>query len=93
MKSGDSLSFSGLVYYVIHLIPFLCLFICLQLKNVSGSVSLSRSKSLSGNPIHLLMLTSFLCLLSSHCPPVLIKPRFTVVPQTQLPRNTFADYL
>lgn len=55
MKSGDSLSFSGLVYYVIHLIPFLCLFICLQLKNVSGSVSLSRSKSLSGNPIHLLM--------------------------------------
>lgn len=43
MKSGDSLSFSGIDYNVIHFIPFLRLFICVQVKNVSGSVSLSRS--------------------------------------------------
>lgn len=43
MKSGDSLSFSRLDYNVIHFIPFLRLFICGQVKNVSGSVSLSRS--------------------------------------------------
>lgn len=59
MKSGDSLSFSGLDYNVILFIPFLRLFICVQVKNVSGSVSLSRSKSLIGSPIHWLIWTSF----------------------------------
>jgi len=77
MKSGDSLSFSGLDYNVIHCIPFLRLFICVQVKNVSGSVSLSRSnKSLIGSPIHWLIWTSFCAYYQVIVLPVLIKGRF-----------------
>lgn len=91
MKSGDSLSLSGLDCNVIHFISFLHLFICVQVKNVSGSVSLSRSKSLIGSPIHWLIWTSLLRLLSSHCLPCFNKRG--VLPQMQRPRNTLADYL
>ena len=81
MKSGDSLSLSGLDCDVIHFIPFLRLFICVQVKNVSGSVS----------PIHWLIWTSFCAYYQVIVFPVLIKGG--VLPQMQLPRNTFADYL
>ena len=91
MKSGDSLSLSGLDCDVIHFIPFLRLFICVQVKNVSGSVSLSRSKSFIGSPIHWLIWTSFCAYYQGIVFPVLIKGG--VLPQMQLPRNTFADYL
>ena len=76
MKSGDSLSFSGLNYNVIRFIPFLRLFICVQVKNVSGSVSLSRSKSLIGSPIHWLIWTSFRAYYQVIVLPVLIKGVF-----------------
>ena len=85
MKSGDSLSLSGLDCNVIHFISFLHLFICVQVKNVSGSVSLSRSKSLIGSPSHWLIWTSFCAYYQ-----VIV---FPVLPQMQRPRNTLADYL
>ena len=78
MKSGDSLSFLGLDYNVIHFIPFLRLFICAQVKNVSGSPSLSRSKSLSWSPIHWLIWTSFCAYYQVIVLPVLIKGVFSL---------------
>lgn len=76
MKSGDSLSLSGLDCNVIHFISFLHLFICVQVNNVSGSVSLSRSKSLIGSPIHWLIWTSFCAYYQVIVFPVLIKGVF-----------------
>lgn len=76
MKSGDSLSLSGLDCNVIHFISFLHLFICVQVKNVSGSVSLSRSKSLIGSPSHWLIWTSFCAYYQVIVFPVLIKGVF-----------------
>ena len=76
MKSGDSVSFSGLGYNVIHFIPFLRLFICEQVNNVSGSVSLSRSRSLIGSPSHWLIWTSFCAYYQVIVFPVLIKGVF-----------------
>ena len=78
MKSGDSLSFLGLDYNVIHFIPFLRLFICVQVKNVSGSPSLSRSKSLIWSPIHWLIWTSFCAYYQVIVSPVLIKGVFSL---------------
>lgn len=78
MKSGDSRSFLGLDYNVIHFIPFLRLFICVQVKNVSGSLSLSRSKSLVGRPIHWLIWTSFCAYYQVIVFPVLIKGVFSL---------------
>lgn len=78
MKSGDSLSFLGLDYNVIHFIPFLRLFICVQVKNVSGSLRLSRSKSLIGSPIHWLIWTSFCAYYQVIVFPVLIKGVFSL---------------
>ena len=76
MKSGDSLSLSGLDCNVIHFISVLHLFICVQVNNVSGSVSLSRSKSLIGSPIHWLIWTSFCAYYQVIVFPVLIKGVF-----------------
>ena len=76
MKSGDSLSVSGLDCNVIHFISFLHLFICVQVNNFSGSVSLSRSKSLIGSPIHWLIWTSFCAYYQVIVFPVLIKGVF-----------------
>lgn len=76
MKSGDSLNFSGLDYNNIHFIPFLRLFICTQVKNVSGSVILSRSKSLILSPIHWLIWTSLCAYFQVIVLPVLIKGVF-----------------
>ena len=76
MKSGDSLSLSGLDCNVIQFISFLHLFICVQVNNVSGSVSLSRSKSLIGSPIHWLIWTSFCAYYQVIVFPVLIKGVF-----------------